>query len=182
MFIVATANDISELPPEPIRKGCFDEVFFVDFPHAAAREQIATIHLRRRGHDPAAFDVAGIAQRAQGYSGAQIEQAIVAAAFEAKARDRAVDELIELVAGVDGILQAQAEADAGYFARAGGRTYTEAQIAQVEATLLAAYRWQYIVSGVLDERFQKALGAKITPAQFDRIGRALTPITASVAH
>ncbi|GMV58755.1 MAG: hypothetical protein AMXMBFR72_18590 [Betaproteobacteria bacterium] len=97
-------------------------------------------------------------------------------------RDRAVDELIELVAGVDGILQAQAEADARYFARTGGRTYTEAQVAQVEATLLAAYRWQYIVSGVQDERFQKALGAKITPAQFDRIGRALTPIMASVAH
>lgn len=97
-------------------------------------------------------------------------------------RDRAVDELIELVAGVDGILQAQAEADARYFARAGGRAYTAAQIAQVEATLLAAYRWQYIVSGVQDERFQKALGAKITPAQFDRIGRALTPIMASVAH
>lgn len=86
VFIVATANDISELPPELIRKGRFDEIFFVDFPHAAAREQIAAIHLRKRGHDPAAFDVAGIAQRSEGFSGAEIEQAIVAAGFEAKAR------------------------------------------------------------------------------------------------
>ncbi len=86
VFIVATANDISELPPELIRKGRFDEIFFVDFPHAAARAQIAAIHLRKRGHDPAAFDLAVIAQRSAGFSGAEIEQAIIAAGFEARAR------------------------------------------------------------------------------------------------
>lgn len=90
VFIVATANDIAELPPELIRKGRFDEIFFVDFPNAAAREQIAAIHLRKRGHDPAAFDIAGIAQRSDGFSGAEIEQAIVAAGFEAKARGAAL--------------------------------------------------------------------------------------------
>jgi SpoVK/Ycf46/Vps4 family AAA+-type ATPase len=86
VFIVATANDISQLPPELIRKGRFDEIFFVDFPHAQAREQIAAIHLRKRGHDPAAFDVPAFARLSEGFSGAEIEQAIIAAGFEAKAR------------------------------------------------------------------------------------------------
>ncbi len=97
-------------------------------------------------------------------------------------RDRAVGELIELVAAVDGILVAQAAADAKYFAAACGRTLTAEQAKQVDATLLAAYRWQYIVSGVQDERFQQALHAKITPAQFERIGAALTPIITAVGQ
>ncbi len=90
VFIVATANDISRLPPELIRKGRFDEIFFVDFPQSKAREQIAAIHLRKRGHDPAQFDVAGFAQRTEGFTGAEIEQAIVSAAFEARARGDAL--------------------------------------------------------------------------------------------
>jgi SpoVK/Ycf46/Vps4 family AAA+-type ATPase len=90
VFMVATANDISQLPPELIRKGRFDEIFFVDFPGAAARAQIAGIHLRKRGHDPAAFDVDGLARLAAGFSGAEIEQAIVAASFEARARSEAL--------------------------------------------------------------------------------------------
>lgn len=99
VFIVATANDISELPPELIRKGRFDEIFFVDFPHAKAREAIAQIHLRKRGHDPAAFDVPAFARLSEGFSGAEIEQAIVAASFEARARGAALasaDILLEL--------------------------------------------------------------------------------------
>ncbi len=99
VFIVATANDISQLPPELIRKGRFDEIFFVDFPHAAAREQIAAIHLRKRGHDPAGFDLAGFARLSEGFSGAEIEQAIVAGSFEARARSAALasaDVLLEL--------------------------------------------------------------------------------------
>jgi ATP-dependent 26S proteasome regulatory subunit len=87
VFIVATANDISQLPPELVRKGRFDEIFFVDFPQAAAREQIVRIHLKKRGLDPAGFDVAGIARLADGFSGAELEQAIVSASFEARARD-----------------------------------------------------------------------------------------------
>jgi ATP-dependent 26S proteasome regulatory subunit len=90
VFMVATANDISQLPPELIRKGRFDEIFFVDFPGTAARAQIAGIHLRKRGHDPAAFDVDGLARLAAGFSGAEIEQAIVAASFEARARGEAL--------------------------------------------------------------------------------------------
>jgi ATP-dependent 26S proteasome regulatory subunit len=87
VFIVATANDISRLPPELIRKGRFDEIFFVDFPQSAAREQIALIHLKKRSLDPSQFDLPGIARMSAGFSGAEIEQAIVSASFEARARD-----------------------------------------------------------------------------------------------
>jgi SpoVK/Ycf46/Vps4 family AAA+-type ATPase len=99
VFIVATANDISQLPPELIRKGRFDEIFFVDFPSPAARAQIASIHLKKRGHDPALFEVDNLARLAAGFSGAEIEQAIVSASFEARARGealRAADILAEI--------------------------------------------------------------------------------------
>ncbi|MCP5244176.1 MAG: AAA family ATPase [Burkholderiales bacterium] len=87
VFIVATANDISTLPPELIRKGRFDEIFFVDFPNTAAREQIFAIHLKKRGFDPAAFDLAELAANASSFSGAEIEQAVIAAIFEVTARN-----------------------------------------------------------------------------------------------
>ena len=90
VFIVATSNDISQLPPELIRKGRFDEIFFVDFPNDEARIQIATIHLKKRSYDPAQFDVPGLAKLSEGYSGAEIEQAIVSASFEARARNEAL--------------------------------------------------------------------------------------------
>ena len=91
-------------------------------------------------------------------------------------RDLAVSDLIELVAAVDGILQIQAKADADHFLRVCSRTFDEAQVQQLRDTMLHAYRWQYIVSGVNDERFQKILGGMITEAQFNRIGAALAPI------
>ena len=94
-------------------------------------------------------------------------------------RERAVDDLIELVAAVDGILVTQSKSDAQYFAAANGRTLSVEQARQVEAGLLRAYRWQYIVSGVQDPRFRKALGTLITPAQLERIGAALAPILAA---
>jgi SpoVK/Ycf46/Vps4 family AAA+-type ATPase len=86
VFIVATANDISQLPPELIRKGRFDEIFFVDLPQVAAREAIVKIHLQRRKFAPEAFDVAALAGHCAGFAGAEIEQAIVSALFEAKTR------------------------------------------------------------------------------------------------
>jgi len=98
------------------------------------------------------------------------------AKLTAAERDRAVDELIGLVAAVDGILQMQAKADTDYFVRIAGRPFDRAQVEAIGAAFLAAYRWQYIVSGVEDERFQKILGGLITPAQFERIGAALAPI------
>jgi len=91
-------------------------------------------------------------------------------------RDRAVTDLIELVAAVDGILQLQAGADTDYFLRVCGRVFDKQQVMQIKDTMLRAYRWQYITSGVQDERFQKILGGMITPAQMQRIGAALAPI------
>jgi hypothetical protein len=86
VFVVATANDISALPPELVRKGRFDEIFFVDLPNLATRTQILRIHAARRGIalDPPAL--AALAQACQGFSGAEIEQAIVAALYTAHAK------------------------------------------------------------------------------------------------
>lgn len=83
IFIVATANDISALPPELMRKGRFDEVFFVDLPNEKARQRIFEIHLRRRKRDPAKFHVQLMAEAAKDFSGSEIEQAVVSALFRA---------------------------------------------------------------------------------------------------
>jgi hypothetical protein len=94
-------------------------------------------------------------------------------------RDKAVDDLIGLVAAVDGILQVQSEADAKYFLMHAGRAFTAEQARRIAALLLKAYRWQYIVSGVQDPRFLEVLGSLITPAQGERINAALAPIVQS---
>jgi SpoVK/Ycf46/Vps4 family AAA+-type ATPase len=83
VFLIATANDIEALPPELLRKGRFDEIFFVGLPNLEARTQITSIHLKKRKRDPAHFDVASIAEASAGYSGAEIEQAIIAALNDA---------------------------------------------------------------------------------------------------
>lgn len=83
VFVAATANDIEALPPELLRKGRFDEIFFVDLPGEEARRSIIEIHLRKRGRDPAGFDIARIARTSEGHSGAEIEQGIIAALHEA---------------------------------------------------------------------------------------------------
>jgi ATP-dependent 26S proteasome regulatory subunit len=90
IFLAATANDISQLPPELLRKGRFDEIFFVDLPEQDVREDIFRIHLKRRQLDPKAFDVPSLAVAAEGFSGAEIEQSIVAAMYEAQARNEAL--------------------------------------------------------------------------------------------
>ena len=95
-------------------------------------------------------------------------------------RDAAVDDLIALVGGVDGILQAQAKADAAYFLKVGGMAQEGARAEQVNATLLKAYRWQYIVSGTLEPRFQKLLGQLVSAAQMARIQAALAPLSYAV--
>jgi hypothetical protein len=87
-----------------------------------------------------------------------------------------VDDLIELVAAVDAILRAQARCDAAYFIAACGARFTPEEIARLNAGILAAYRWQYIVSGVQDPRFSGLLGEMVTPEQSRRIGEALAPI------
>ncbi|MCL2325391.1 MAG: AAA family ATPase [Proteobacteria bacterium] len=83
VFFVATANDIRQLPSELIRKGRIDELFFVDLPDEAAREQIFAIHLKKRHRQPEAYDCRKLASASQNYSGAEIEQAIIAALFAA---------------------------------------------------------------------------------------------------
>jgi hypothetical protein len=95
-------------------------------------------------------------------------------------RDAAVDQLIGLVGAVDGILQAQARADADYFVAIAGRAFSDDEAAQVHAGVLKAYRWQYIVSGVMEPRFQKALFSLLNEEQAGRIQRALAPLTYAV--
>jgi SpoVK/Ycf46/Vps4 family AAA+-type ATPase len=83
VFIVATSNNISQLPPELLRKGRFDEIFFVDLPDSTARGDLFAIHLKKRGRDPAAFDLPALAAAGEGFSGAEIEQSIVAGLYTA---------------------------------------------------------------------------------------------------
>jgi len=90
VFIVATANDISELPPELVRKGRLDEVFFVDLPDQAVREAIFRIHLGKRGLDPNGFDLPALSAAAEGFTGAEIEEAVVASRYAASARGETV--------------------------------------------------------------------------------------------
>lgn len=82
VFVVATANDLSKLPPELLRKGRFDEIFFVDLPDAAERAEIFRIHLAFRKQDPAQYDLAALAAATEGYSGAEIEHIVVTALLE----------------------------------------------------------------------------------------------------
>jgi hypothetical protein len=98
------------------------------------------------------------------------------ASLTAQQRDRAVDEFIELVAAVDGILQAQAKADAGYFVASCGRTVGAAEARSIEATFLKAYRWQYIHSGAQHPHFNKVLSSRITGDQGRRIQQALATL------
>ncbi len=83
VFLVATANDIEALPPELLRKGRFDEIFFVGLPKKPARKKIFEIHLKKRSQKPEAFDIELLADKAEGFSGAEIEQAVVSALHEA---------------------------------------------------------------------------------------------------
>ena len=98
------------------------------------------------------------------------------AKLSAAERDRAVNDLIELVAAVDGILQVQAAADVEYFLAVCDRSFVPGEIDRLRAGVLKAYRWQYIVSGVQEPRFTELLSSMITPEQSQRIGAALAPI------
>ena len=98
------------------------------------------------------------------------------ARVSAAERDAAVDDLIALVGAVDGILQGQANADAGYFVGHWGKSLSAAQIQQVRDGILKAYRWQYIVSGVGEPRFQALLSSLVTATQMSRIQNALAPL------
>ncbi len=83
VFVVTTANDISHLPPELMRKGRLDEIFFVDLPTVKEREQIFFIHLAKRGRNPTDFHLATLAEASENFSGAEIEQAVISALYDA---------------------------------------------------------------------------------------------------
>jgi hypothetical protein len=91
VFVVATANDLSILPPELLRKGRFDEIFFVDLPDLQEREAILKIHLTLRKQDPVAFDLPKIVAACDGFSGAEIEQAVVAGMYRALSLKKPLD-------------------------------------------------------------------------------------------
>ena len=91
VFVVATANDVTRLPPELLRRGRFDELFFVDLPDLAARRAILALHLRKRDRDPDRFDLGSIAELCADYSGAELEQVVVGALHRAFALKRDVD-------------------------------------------------------------------------------------------
>ena len=91
VFCVATANSIKALPPELLRKGRFDEIFFVDLPTPKERVQILTIHLRKRKRDQKKFDLQRMAEQAEGFSGAEIEQAIESAMYDAFDEGREIE-------------------------------------------------------------------------------------------
>ncbi len=81
VFFIATANDVTQLPPELLRKGRFDEVFFIDLPDSKEREEIFAIHLKKRKRDPSTFNLADLAELTKGFSGAEIEQAVIGGMF-----------------------------------------------------------------------------------------------------
>ncbi len=96
VFLVATANAIHKLPPELVRKGRFDELFFVDLPSAEVRADIFRIHLSRRELDPLTFDLLALASASDGFSGAEIEQAVVSALYAGQARQQVVEQSLLL--------------------------------------------------------------------------------------
>jgi SpoVK/Ycf46/Vps4 family AAA+-type ATPase len=123
-FLVATANEVAVLPPEFLRKGRFDEVFFVDLPGPEARQAVFRIQLAARGHDPAGFDLARLAAATEGFSGAEIEAVVVGALYRAFAAsaDLTTDDLAAEAAAVIPLSVARAEEIATLRAWASERT------------------------------------------------------------
>ena len=111
VFVVATANDVFRLPPELMRKGRFDELFFVDLPQLEERKAIFEIHLRRKKQDPKRFDLAALVAASDAMSGAEIEQAVVSGLYRALHEKRALDDamLAEELAGTVPLSRTRAE-------------------------------------------------------------------------
>lgn len=103
VFVMATANRVERLPGEFLRKGRFDEIFFVDLPNAEERQEIFKIHLSKRRREITRFDLDQLANVCEGYSGAEIEQALVAAMYEAFAQDREFTQL-DIIAAIKSTL------------------------------------------------------------------------------
>jgi len=99
VFVVATANDISQLPPELLRKGRVDEIFFVDLPTQKEREEIISIHLKRKGREGKKFDVKKLAAESKGFSGAELEEVVKEALFSAYDKEKEIndDDILEAI-------------------------------------------------------------------------------------
>ena len=100
VFVVATCNDITRLPPELVRKGRFDEIFFVDLPTLDVRKTILSVHLTRRGRDPSRYDIDRLAASTEGFSGAELEQVVLAALYSAfaQAHDLQTQDVLDEIA------------------------------------------------------------------------------------
>jgi SpoVK/Ycf46/Vps4 family AAA+-type ATPase len=103
VFVMATANRVERLPGEFLRKGRFDEIFFVDLPNGEERQAIFSIHIAKRKRDVERFDLGQLANVTEGFSGAEIEQALVAAMYEAFAQNREFTQL-DIIAAVKSTL------------------------------------------------------------------------------
>ncbi|SDM04681.1 AAA family ATPase [Pseudomonas indica] len=123
VFMVATANAIDRLPPELVRKGRFDELFFVDLPDPSVRADIFRIHLARRELDAETFDLAELAAVSEGFTGAEIEQVVVSALYASQARQQSVDQalLLQAIQGTAPLSVVMAEQLAALRAWARGR-------------------------------------------------------------
>jgi len=110
VFVIATANEVDQLPPEFLRKGRFDEIFFVDLPRPAEREAIFRLQLAKRKRDPAAFDLPKLAAVSEGYSGSEIETTVVGAMYRAFAAGRDLDtaEILDELAATHPLSRARA--------------------------------------------------------------------------
>ncbi len=123
VFLVATSNDISQLPPELIRKGRLDEIFFVDLPDALVREQILSIHLKKRGLDPKDFDLPRLASVTEGFSGAELEQLVVSTLYGSDANETVgTEQLLEAASDTQALSVVMFEEIARIRAWASGRT------------------------------------------------------------
>ena len=124
VFIVATANDIEALPPELVRKGRLDEIFFVDLPDRITREEILAVHLAKRDVDLVAFDLAALAAATEGFSGAELEQAVVSARYTAFANDEPLngEHIVDAVRQTQPLAVVMAEKIAALRSWAQGRT------------------------------------------------------------
>ncbi|MCB1890434.1 MAG: AAA family ATPase [Rhodocyclaceae bacterium] len=124
VFMVATANDVESLPPELLRKGRFDEIFFVDLPAPPVRGEIFRIHLAKRGQETSGFDLEALALASEGFSGAEIEQAVVAALYAAHGSGMPLDtdRLLAEIAGTRPLSVLMAEKIAYLRAWAADRT------------------------------------------------------------
>lgn len=103
VFVMATANRVERLPGEFLRKGRFDEIFFVDLPTSEERQEIFRIHLNKRRREIDRFDIEQLAKVSDGFSGAEIEQAIIAAMYDAFAQDREFTQL-DIIAAIKATL------------------------------------------------------------------------------